>query len=165
VIFGRTFRRGEQEEHTVPVPEGIGWQSIPGQDITTARMTTSMETDRGPFGIHSLASLGVELANIRGPPPLPRRDGFRSSVATQYSVDAVMETAGVPKWRGGRHSQTRPSLPGAQGKRSKTSKSVGSVASADALDAGLNLVDADMPAEALSPPAHERLKKARVDRG
>jgi hypothetical protein len=45
----------------------------------------------------------------------------------------------------------------------KTSKSIGSVASADALDAGLNPVDADMPAEALSPPAHERLKKARVD--
>jgi hypothetical protein len=39
------------------------------------------------------------------------------------------------------------------------------VASSDAFDAGLNLVDADMPAEALSLPAHERLKKARVDRG
>jgi hypothetical protein len=76
-----------------------------------------------------------------------------------------METAGVPEWRGGRRSQIGPSLPGAQGKRSKTSKSVGSVASADALDAGLNPIDVDMPAEALSPPTHERLKKARVDRG
>jgi hypothetical protein len=124
-----------------------------------------METDPGPFGIHSLASLGVELANIGGLPLLPRQDGLCSSVATQHSADAVMETAGVPEWRGGRLSQTGPSLPGAKGKRSKTSKSVGSVASTDALDAGLNPVDADLPAEALSPPAHERLKKARVDRG
>jgi hypothetical protein len=164
-MFGRTFRREEQEEHTIPVPEGVGWQLIPGQDITTTRMTTPMETDCGLFGIHSLASLGVELANIRGPPPLPRWDGLCSSVATQHSADAVMETAGVSEWRGGRHSQIGPSIPSTQGKRSKTSKSVGSVASADALDAGLNPVDADMPAEALSPPAHERLKKARVDRG
>jgi hypothetical protein len=124
-----------------------------------------METDRGPFGIQSLARLGVERANIRGPPLLPRRDGLRSSVPTQHSADAVMETTGVPEWRGGRRSQTGPSLPGVQGKRSKTSKSVGSVASADALDAGRNPIDADMPAEALSPLAHERLKKARVDRG
>jgi hypothetical protein len=29
-IFGRTFRRGEQEEHTLPIPEGVGWQSILG---------------------------------------------------------------------------------------------------------------------------------------
>jgi hypothetical protein len=123
-----------------------------------------METDRGPFGIHSLASLGVELANICSPPPLPRRDGLHSFVATQHSVDAVMETVGIPEWRGGRRSQTGPSFPGTQGKRLKTSKSVGSVASADALDAGLNPVDTDMPAEALSPPAHEKLKKARVDR-
>jgi hypothetical protein len=163
-IFGRAFRQGEQEEHTVLVPEGVDWQPIPGQDIATACMMTPMETDRGPFGIHSLASLGVELANIRGPPPLPLRDGLRSSVATQHSADAVMETAGVPEWRGGRRSQTGSSLSGTQGKRSKTSKSVGSVASADALDAGLNPVDADMPVEALSPPAHERFKKARVDR-
>jgi hypothetical protein len=124
-----------------------------------------METDRGPFGIHSLASLGVEFASIGGPPPLPHRDGLRSSVATQHSADAVMETAGVPEWRGGRRSQTGPSLPGAKGKRSKTSKSVGSVASTDALDIGLNPVDANMPADALSPPAHKRLKKIRVDRG
>jgi hypothetical protein len=60
-----------------------------------------METDRGPFGIHSLASLGVELASIGSPPPLPRWDGLCSSVATQYFADAVMETAAVPEWRGG----------------------------------------------------------------
>jgi hypothetical protein len=64
-------------------------------------MTTPMKTDRGPFGIHSLASLGVELANIRCPPPLPRWDGLRNSVTTQHSVDAVMETTGIPEWRGG----------------------------------------------------------------
>jgi hypothetical protein len=29
-IFGKTFRRGKQEEHTVPVPEGVSWQPIPG---------------------------------------------------------------------------------------------------------------------------------------
>jgi hypothetical protein len=126
---------------------------------------TPMETDCGPFGIHSLASLGVELASIGGPPPPPRRDGLRSSVATQHSADAVMETAGVPEWRGGRRSQTGPSFPGAKGKRSKIAKSVGSMASGNAFDAGLNPVDADMPAEALSPPAHKRLKKARVDQG
>jgi hypothetical protein len=124
-----------------------------------------METDRGPFGIHSLASLGFQLASIGGRPPLPRRDGLRSSVATQHSVDAVMETAGVPEWRGGRRSQAGPSFPSTKGRRSKTLKSVGSVASADALDVGLNLVDADMPAKALSLLAHERLKKARVDQG
>jgi hypothetical protein len=126
---------------------------------------TSMETDRGPFGIHSLASLGVELASIGSPPPLPRRDGLRSFVGTQHSADAVMETAAVPEWRGGRRSQTGPSLPSAKGKRSKISKSIGSVASGDAFDASLNPVDVDMPAEALLPPAHERLKKARIDRG
>jgi hypothetical protein len=163
-IFGRTVW-GEQEEHTGSIPQGVGWQPIPGQDFATARITTPMETDRGPFGIHSLASLRIELASIGGPPLLPRRDGLRSSVATQHSADAVMETAGVPEWRGGRHSHIGPSLPSAKEKRLKTSKSVGSVASAVALDAGLNPVDADMPAEALSPPAHERLKKARVDRG
>jgi hypothetical protein len=124
-----------------------------------------METDRGPFGIHNLANLGVQLASIGGLPLLPLRDGLCSSVATQHSTDAVMETAGVLEWRGGRRSQTGPSLPGTKGKRSKTSKSVGSVASANALDAGLNPLDVDMPAEALSPPAHERLKKARVERG
>jgi hypothetical protein len=164
-IFGRTFMQGEQEKHTVFVPEGVSWQPIPGQDIATAPTTTSMETDRGPFGIHSLASLGVQLASIGSPPPLPRRDGLRNSVATQHSTDAVMETAGVLEWRDGRRSQTGPSLPGAKGRRSKTSKSVGSVASADAFDAGLNPVDADMPAEVLSPPVHERLKRARIDRG
>jgi hypothetical protein len=66
-IFGRTFMRGEQEEHTVSVPKGVSWQPIPGQDIAIARITTPMETDRNPFEIHSLISLGVELANIRGP--------------------------------------------------------------------------------------------------
>jgi hypothetical protein len=126
-IFGRTFMRGEQEEHTISVLEGVGWQPIPGQDIATAPSTTSMEMDRGPFGIHSLTSLGIQLASIGGPPPLPCRDGLYSSVATQQSTDAVMETAGVPEWRGGRRSQTGPSLCGAKGRRSKTSKSVGSV--------------------------------------
>jgi hypothetical protein len=28
-IFGRKFMRGEQEEHTVSVLEGVGWQPIP----------------------------------------------------------------------------------------------------------------------------------------
>jgi hypothetical protein len=135
--------QGEQEEHTVSVPEGVGWQPIPGHDIAIAPITTPMETDRGLFGIHSLASLGVQLASIGGPPPLPRWDGLHNSVATQHSADAVMETASVPKWRGGRCSQTGPSLPSTKGKRSKTSKFVGSVASANALDAGLNPVDAD----------------------
>jgi hypothetical protein len=124
-----------------------------------------METDRGLFGIHNLASLDVELASIGGPSPLPRQDGPRSSVATHHSADAIMEAAAIPEWRGARRSQTGPSFPSAKGKRSKTSKSVGSVASANVLDVGLNPVDADMPAEALSPLAHERLKKARVDRG
>jgi hypothetical protein len=103
-IFGRTVMRGEQEEHTGSIPRDVSWQPIPGQDFTAARRTPPMETDHGPFGIHSLASLGVELASIGGPPPPPRRDGLRSSVGTQHSADAVMETAGVPEWRGGRHS-------------------------------------------------------------
>jgi hypothetical protein len=102
-----------------------------------------METDRGPFGIHSLASLGVELASIGGQPPPPRRDGLRSSVGTQHSADAVMENASVPEWSGGRRSQTGPFPPGAKGKRSK----IASVASSDAFDAGLNPIDADMPAD------------------
>jgi hypothetical protein len=164
-IFGRTMMRGEQEEHTGSIPRGVGWQPIPGQDFAAARSTTPMETDRGPFGIHSLASLGVEVASIGGPPPLPRWDGLRSSVGTQHSADAIMETAAVPEWRGGRRSHTGPSLTGAKGKRSKIAKSVGSVPSGDAFDAGLNPVDANMLAKALSPPAHERLKKARVDQG
>jgi hypothetical protein len=157
--------QGEHEEHTGSFPQGVGWQPIPGQDFAAARTTTPMETDRGPFGIHSLASLGVELTSIGGLPPLPRRDGLRNSVGTQHSADAVMENTSVREWRGGRRSQTGPFHPGAKGKRSKIAKSVGSVASGDAFDAGLNPVDADMPAEALSPPAHERLKKARDDRG
>jgi hypothetical protein len=92
-IFRRTVMRGEQEEHTGSIPRGVGWQPILGQDFAAARTTTPMETNRGPFGIHSLASLGVELASIGGPPPLPRRDGLRSSVETQHSTDAVMENA------------------------------------------------------------------------
>jgi hypothetical protein len=52
-----------------------------------------------------------------------------------------------------------------RGKDRRLRNLVGSVASGDAFDASLNPVDADMPAEALSPPAHKRLKKARVDRG
>jgi hypothetical protein len=126
---------------------------------------TPMETDRGPFGIHNLTSLGVQLASIGGPPPLPRRDNLHSSIATQHSADAVMETVGDPEWMGGRRSKTGPSPPGAKEKRLKTSKFVGCRASVDALEAGLNPVDADMPAKALLPPAYERLKKARVERG
>jgi hypothetical protein len=72
------------------VHEGVGWQSIPGQDFANAPLHPCIETGRGPFGIHSLASLGVQLANIGGPPPLPGRDAHRSSVATQHSADAVM---------------------------------------------------------------------------
>jgi hypothetical protein len=124
---------------------------------------TPMEMNRGPFGIQSLASVGVQLASIGGPPPLPRRDGLRSSVSTQHSADAVIETAGDPKWRVGRRNKSGPSLPGAKDKRLKTSKSVGSATSADALEAGLNPVDADMPVEALSPPAYERSKKAKME--
>jgi hypothetical protein len=164
-IFRRTVMRGEEEEHSGSIPWGVGHQPIPGQDFVAACRTTPMETDRGPFGIHSLASLGVELASIGSPLPTPRRDSLRSSVGTQHSADAVMETAGLPEWRVARHSQIGPSLSGAKGKRSKIAKSVGSVASGDGFDAGLNPVDADMLAEMLSPPAHERLKKARVDRG
>jgi hypothetical protein len=164
-ISGRTVMRGEQDEHTGSNPRGVGRLPIPGQDFAAPRTSTAIETDRGPFGIHSLASLGVELASIGGQPPPPRRDGLRSSVGTQHSADAVMENAGVPEWSGGQRSQTGPFPPSAKGKRSKIAKSVGSVASGDAFDAGLNPVDADMPAEALLPPAHERLKKARVDRG
>jgi hypothetical protein len=126
-IFGRNVMRGEQEEHTGSIPRGVGWQPIPGQDFAAAHTATPMETDHGPFGIHSLASLGVELASIGGPPPPPRRDGLRSSVGTQHSADAVMENASVPEWRGGRRNQTRPFHPGAKGKRSKIAKSVGSV--------------------------------------
>jgi hypothetical protein len=164
-VFGRTFMWREQGEHTVSVPEGVGWQPIPEQDFVTAPIMTPMETGRGPFGIHSLASLGVQLASIGSPPPLSYQDGLRSSIATQHSADAVMETAGDPEWTGGRHSKSGPSLPGAKGKRSKTSKSVGSPDTANALKAGLNPVDTGMPTKALSPPAYERLKKARVERG
>jgi hypothetical protein len=53
---------------------------------------------RGPFGIHSLASVGVQLANIGGPPPLPGWDNRRSSVATQHSTDAVIQTVPDSEW-------------------------------------------------------------------
>jgi hypothetical protein len=65
------------------------------------------------------------------------------------------------EWKGSRCSKSGPSFPGAKGKRSKTSKSVGSSASANALEAGLDPVDA----ERLSPSAYERTKKTRVERG
>jgi hypothetical protein len=80
-------------------------------------------------------------------------------------MDAVMQTVPDPEWRGARRSKSGPSFPGAKGKRSKTSKSVGSSANADVLEAGLNLVDVDMPAERLPPSAYRRTKKARVERG
>jgi hypothetical protein len=70
-----------------------------------------------------------------------------------------------PESRGGRCTKSRPSFSGTKGKRGQTSKSVGSKASADALEVGLNPVDADMPTEALSPSAYERMKKARMERG
>jgi hypothetical protein len=69
------------------------------------------------------------------------------------------------EWVVADRSKTGPSLPGAKEKRSKTSKSVDSLTSADAVEAGLDPVDADMPAERLSPSAYERSKKARVERG
>jgi hypothetical protein len=69
------------------------------------------------------------------------------------------------EWKGSRCSKSGPSFPGAKGKRSKTSKSVGSSASVNALEAGLDPVDVDMPAERLSPSAYERTKKTRVERG
>jgi hypothetical protein len=124
-----------------------------------------MERGPGPFGILSLASLGYQRASIGGSPPLPGRDGLRTFVSTQHSTDAVMQTIPDLESRAARRSKNGASLPGAKDKRSKTSKSVGSSASADALEAGLDLVDADMPAERLSPLAYERSKKARVEQG
>jgi hypothetical protein len=76
-----------------------------------------------------------------------------------------MQTMPDPEWRGARRSKSGPFLPGAKGKRSKTSKFVDSSASADALEASLDPVDADMPAKRLSPSAYEKTKKARVERG
>jgi hypothetical protein len=76
-----------------------------------------------------------------------------------------MQTIPDPEFRAGHHSESGPSLPGTKGKRSRTSKSAGSSASANALEAGLDPVDADMPAERLSPSAYEKSKKARVERG
>jgi hypothetical protein len=79
-ISRRTIMRGEQDERTGSNPRGVGWLPILGQNFAAPRTSTAMETDRGPFGIHSLTSLGVELASIGGQPPPPRRDGLRSSV-------------------------------------------------------------------------------------
>jgi hypothetical protein len=118
-----------------------------------------------PFGIPSLASLSYQRASIGGPPLLPSRDGLRNSVSTQHSTDAVMQTISGPESSAARRSESVLSLLGTKGKRSKTSKSVGSSASIDALEAGLNPVDADMPVERLSPFAYERSKKAKVERG
>jgi hypothetical protein len=160
----RTFQRRIQHGQTVSAPEGVGWQPILGQDFANAPHPPPMERGPGPFGIQSLASLGVHLASIGGLPPLPGRDGLHTSVSTQHSADAVMQTVPDPELRAGRQSKSGPSLPGAKRKRSKTSKSVGSAAGADALEAGLDLVDAGMCAERLSPSAYERSKKARVER-
>jgi hypothetical protein len=76
-----------------------------------------------------------------------------------------MQTVLDPESRAGRRNKSGASFPGAKGKRSKTSKSVGSSASANALEAGLDPVDADMPAEGLSPSAYERSKKSKVEQG
>jgi hypothetical protein len=76
-----------------------------------------------------------------------------------------MQTVPAPESRAGRRSKSGPSFPGAKRKISKTSKSIGSSASADALEASLDPIDADMPAERLSPSAYERSKNARVERG
>ena len=124
-----------------------------------------MERIRGPFGIQILASLGVQLTSIGSPLPLPSLDGRHSSVATQHSANAVMQTVPDPKWIVANRSKIGPSFPGAKEKRSKTSKSVDSLASADALEAGLDPIDMDMPTERLSPSAYKRTKKARVERG
>jgi hypothetical protein len=67
-----------------------------------------------------------------------------------------------PESRGGRRTRSGPSLSGAKGKRGQNSKFVGSKARADALEVGLDLVDEDIPAKALSPSAYERTKKARM---
>jgi hypothetical protein len=91
VIFGRTVMRGEQEEHTGSIPRGIGWQPIPGQDFAAARTATPMETDRGPFGIHSLASLGIELASIGGPPLL--------LVGMVSTIPSELSTLRMRSWR------------------------------------------------------------------
>jgi hypothetical protein len=165
-------RKGRPDRHFYPrtsvmtsLPEGVGWQPILGQDFANASLLPPMESGHGPFGIQSLARLGVQVASIGGPPPLPGRDGLRSFISTQHSTDAVMQTVLDHEWRGSRRSKSGLSLPGAKGKRSKTSKSIGSSASANALEAGLDPVDADMPAERLSPSAYKRAKKARVERG
>jgi hypothetical protein len=98
----RTFQRRVQQGQTVSIPEGVGWQPIPRQDFTNAPLPPPMETSRGPFGIHSLASLGAQLASIGDPPPLPGWDDLRSSVSTQHSADAVMQTVPNPELRAAR---------------------------------------------------------------
>jgi hypothetical protein len=165
VAVERTFQRHVQQGQTVSGPEGIGWQPILGQDFINAPLPPPMERGPSPFGIQSLASLGYQRTSIGGPPPLPSRDGLCNSFSTQHSTDAVMQIVPDPESRAGRRSESGPSFPGAKGKRLKTSKYVGSSASADALEASLDLVDADMPTERLSPSAYERSKKARVERG
>ena len=124
-----------------------------------------MERGPGPFGILSLTNLGYQRASIGGPPPLPIRDDLRSFVSTQHSADAIMHTVPDPESRVAHCNKSGAFLPGAKENKSKTSKSVGSSASADALEASLDLVDADMPAERLLPLAYERSKKARVEQG
>ena len=119
----------------------------------------------GPFGIWSLASIGVQVATIGGPPPFHGQDSRRNSVATQYSANAVMQSVLDPEWVVIDCSKIGPFLSSAKGKRSKTSKSVGSLASADAIEVGLDLVDADMPAERLLPLVYEKMKKTKMERG
>ena len=136
-ILGKTFQQREQEERTMSVPRSIGRPPIPGQVIAAAPTATSMEMDPGPYRIHNLHSLSVQLANIG---IASHQDGLQSSVAIQHPTDVVMQAADASNGRGSQRSQSGPSLPAAKGKRSKTSKSIGSMASADALDAGLNLV-------------------------
>ena len=150
---------------TISVPEGVGWQPISEQDFANAPLPPPMEMGRGPFGIQSLANLGVQLTSIDSTPPLPGRGALHSSISIQYSADAVMQTVPNPKWRGSRHSKSGPSFPSTKGKRSKTSKFVGSLASADALEASLDPVDMDMLVERLLPSAYERTKNARMERG
>jgi hypothetical protein len=70
----KTFQRRIQQGQSVSLYEGVGWHPILRQDSANAPLQPSMETGRGPFGIQSLASLSIQLANIGGS-PLPGRDG------------------------------------------------------------------------------------------
>jgi hypothetical protein len=76
-----------------------------------------------------------------------------------------MQTVIDPESRGGGRSKNGSSLTGVKGKRWKPLKSAGSKSNTDALEAGLDPVDVDMPAETLSPLAYERTKKARMEQG